>query len=436
MPGGCCRAPHPSAPSSLDLRGLALLSPGIAIAVYGLSEVGSAGTVGARPLALMAVGLALVAGFVAHARRQGRAALLDLSLFLRRGFAAAAATNLLLGVALFGSLILLPLYYQLVRGETPLHTGLLLVPQALGAAVAMPFAGRLTDEIGARVVIPSGILLALAGTVVYTQIGAGTSAAVLGGALFLIGLGLGATVMPSMAVAYQSVPREAAADATAAINVIQRIAASIGTALLAVVLQRSIAERIPGAGGSLRVLPAGARADDAASLAAAFGATFWVAAGLVAAALIPALLLPRAERTHARPADLVLTTRGASHADHADHPSAAAGRGGDVRRRRIDPLRSLPPGLREPQCRHRRDGHRRDPARRRGAALSFATPTQTARSAFLGAQAFAALGVCVGLFTIAIGVGPRTVPDVVYHVAILATLIAGLACARRTVAPR
>ena len=135
----------------------------------------------------------------------------------------------------------------------------------------------------------------------YTQIGAGTSAAVLGGALFLIGLGLGATVMPSMAVAYQSVPREAAADATAAINVIQRIAASIGTALLAVVLQRSIAERIPGAGGSLHALPAGARADDAASLAAAFGATFWVAAGLVAAALIPALLLPRAERTHAAP---------------------------------------------------------------------------------------------------------------------------------------
>ena len=84
----------PERAERLDLRGLALLSPGIAIAVYGLSEVGSAGTVGARPLALMAVGLTLVAGFVAHARRQGRAALLDLSLFLRRGFAAAAATNL------------------------------------------------------------------------------------------------------------------------------------------------------------------------------------------------------------------------------------------------------------------------------------------------------------------------------------------------------
>jgi EmrB/QacA subfamily drug resistance transporter len=283
----------------LDLRGLALLSPGLAIAVYGLAEVGSAGTVGARPLALMAIGAALVAGFVVHARRlQGRA-LLDISLFLRRGFAAAAATNLLLGIALFGSLILLPLYYQLVRGETPLRTGLLLVPQALGAALAMPFAGRLTDEIGARVVIPLGVLLALAGTTVYTQIGPETSYVTLSGALFLIGLGLGGTIMPSMAVAYQSVPREAAADATAAINVIQRIAGSIGTALLAVVLQRAISARIPGSSGSLRALPAGGNTRAGDALAGAFGATFWVAVALVTAALVPALLLPRSARAHA-----------------------------------------------------------------------------------------------------------------------------------------
>jgi EmrB/QacA subfamily drug resistance transporter len=289
---------RPRRAERLDLRGLALLSPGIAIAVYGLSEIGSAGTVGAQPVALMLVGVSLVAGFVAHARRlQGRA-LVDMSLFAHRGFAAAAATSLLLGIALFGSLILLPLYYQLVRGATALDTGLLLVPQALGAAIAMPFAGRLTDEIGARVVIPSGILLALAGTAVYTQIGPDTPYTTLGAALFLIGLGLGGTVMPSMAVAYQSVAREAAADATAAINIIQRIAASIGTAFLAVVLQRSIAARIPGVGDSLRALPTGTRKHSASELAGAFGVTFWFAVALVAAALIPALLLPRAERAH------------------------------------------------------------------------------------------------------------------------------------------
>ena len=247
----------------------------------------------------MAIGVALVAGFAVHAwRLQGRA-LIDISLFARRGFAAAAATNLLLGIALFGSLILLPLYYQLVRGESPLDTGLLLVPQALGAALAMPLAGRLTDEIGAHVVIPVGVLLALAGTAVYTQIGPETSYATLGGALFLIGLGLGGTIVPSMAVAFQSAGRAAAADATAAINVIQRIAGSIGTALLAVVLQHSISARIPGAGArSSRCSPARARTSPS-ELAAAFGATFWVALALVAAALVPALLLPRSQTADA-----------------------------------------------------------------------------------------------------------------------------------------
>ena len=141
-------------------------------AVYGLSEIGSAGTrrrAGRWPAWRSARRWSRASSVHAW-RLQGRA-LLDISLFARRGFAAAAATNLLLGIALFGSLILLPLYYQLVRGESPLDTGLLLVPQALGAALAMPLAGRLTDEIGAHVVIPVGVLLALAGTAVYTQIG-------------------------------------------------------------------------------------------------------------------------------------------------------------------------------------------------------------------------------------------------------------------------
>ena len=150
----------------LDWRGLVLLSPGIAIFVYGLSEAGAAGGVAGKALAGIAIGSTLVALFVWHAARRGRSALLDVSLFARRAFAAAAATNLLIGVALFGGLILLPLYYQLVRGESPLQTGLLLVPQGLGAALAMPIAGRLTDEIGARVVIATGVLVALAGIAV------------------------------------------------------------------------------------------------------------------------------------------------------------------------------------------------------------------------------------------------------------------------------
>ena len=231
---------------------------------------------------MLALGGGLAAVYVPHALRRGHAALLDLKLFRNRGFAAASTTTLLLGIALFGSLILLPLYYQLVRGADALTTGLLLMPQGLGAAVAMPLAGVLTDRIGARVVVPTGVVVALLGTLGLTQVGATTPYLSLAAALFLIGLGLGGTIMPSMAVAFASVSREAVAQATSAINVIQRLAGSIGTALLAVVLQRSLE-----AHGS------------AAAPAAAFAHTFWVAAVLVGVALVPALLLPRAQRTRA-----------------------------------------------------------------------------------------------------------------------------------------
>src|ERR671936_804321 len=153
----------------LDLRGLALLSPGIALFLYGVSEAGSAGGfANAGTLVAALLGLALVAAFVAHARVRGRATLIDLSLFARRGFATAAAVNFLLPAALFGTLLLIPLYYQLVRHESPLQIGLLLVPQGIGAALAMPLAGYLTDRIGARFVVTVGAVVAAAGTPPHT----------------------------------------------------------------------------------------------------------------------------------------------------------------------------------------------------------------------------------------------------------------------------
>jgi EmrB/QacA subfamily drug resistance transporter len=278
----------------LDLRGLALLSPGIAFFLYGLAEAGNQGGFGnTRTVAAVAVGLALVALFVWDARAEGKRALIDLALFGRRGFAAGAATNLLLGMALFGSLILLPLYYQLVRHEDPLHVGLLLAPQAVGAALAMPLAGFLTDKIGARVVVSSGMVVALLGTLAYTQIGAHTSYVYLAAALLVLGLGIGSTIMPSMAAAFQTLAREETPRATSALNVIQRSAGAVGTALLAIILQRAIAANIPDFRGGIEGMAALSRQPHATPLLAdAFGTTFWVAVGLIAVALVPGLLLP------------------------------------------------------------------------------------------------------------------------------------------------
>jgi EmrB/QacA subfamily drug resistance transporter len=279
----------------LDLLGAILLPAGIALFLWGLAEVGRQGTLtAARPLTALLVGLALVSGFVLHALRSSNP-LLDVRLFARRSFASAAATNLTLGVALFGVALLLPLYFQIIRGRSPLETGLLLIPQGLGAAIAISIAGALTDKLGARRVVPVGILLALAGTLAYTQIGVDSSYWYLSAALFLIGAGLGATIAPSMAAAFLDLEHAEIPGATSAINVVQRVAASLGTALLAVVLQRTIAANVSDFHGDIGQATALARHDRqhaAPAIAAAFGTTFWVAFALTAVALVPALLLP------------------------------------------------------------------------------------------------------------------------------------------------
>jgi EmrB/QacA subfamily drug resistance transporter len=288
----------------LDIRGLVLASGGIAILLFGLGRVATGGaSQSALGLVACVAGLALVASFGIHALRTQHP-LIDVRLFARRGFTAAALTNLVLGMALFGVALLLPLYFEIVRGRTPLETGLLLIPQGLGAALAMPVAGSLTDRIGARPVVVTGIGLALAGTAAYTQITATTPYAYLAAALLAVGAGLGATITPSMAVAFQSAGRESIASATGAIGTIQRVAGSLGTALLAVTLQRAMTAALPGFRGG--VAQAGALAAERAgalpALAHSFGVTFWLALALTAAALAPALLLPRPARRQAGPA--------------------------------------------------------------------------------------------------------------------------------------
>jgi EmrB/QacA subfamily drug resistance transporter len=281
----------PRRPAKLDLPGLVLLSGGIAVFLYGLAKVGDGGTV---PVATMAGGLALVAAFCWYALR-ARQPLLDIRLLRRRGFTAGAAANLMLGIALFGVALLLPLYLEIIRGRTPVQTGLLLIPQGLGAALAMPAAGALTDKIGARPVVTGGIVVALAGLAAYTQLTASTAYWYLAVALLLIGAGMGATITPAMAAAFQAIERPAIGAATATIGTIQRIAGSLGTALLAITLQHAMAAHLPGFHGSIGGAAAIAGAHPARALPAlaqAFDTTFWVAFALTVASLVPALALP------------------------------------------------------------------------------------------------------------------------------------------------
>ncbi len=292
----------------LDLVGLALLSPALGAIVFGLSEIETQGGLG-HPEAFgpILVGLVLLGLFVRHSLAAARP-LIDVRLFENVGFSAAAACTFLLGGALFGAMIILPLYYQVDRGTSALTAGLLLAPQGIGAACAMPLSGRLTDRIGGGPIIVAGLAVMTLGTLPLTFIDAQTSFALLAFVLVVRGIGMGAAMMPAMASAYAMLEPAAVPRATAALNVLQRVGGSLGTALLAVVLEQQIKSQLGGGGSgasSLQPIPASVRAHVAEPLATAFANTFWWAVGASLIALVPALVLWRAQnqaRVRARPA--------------------------------------------------------------------------------------------------------------------------------------
>jgi EmrB/QacA subfamily drug resistance transporter len=286
---------EPQPGERLDFVGLALLSPGLAGIVFGLSEIATHGGIGyVGAWGPIVAGVALVGAFVAHALRTRVRPLLDLRLFRAPGFAAAAASVLLVGGALFGAMLVIPLYLQVDRGLSTLDTGLLMAPQGIGAALVMPISGRLTDRIGGGPVVLFGMLVMTLGSVGLTVWGAGTSYWATSGILVARGVGLGCCFMPAMAAAYATIDRPSIPRATTALNVLQRVGGSIGTALLAVVLEQQIKAQLPHApvaSGTLEPLPPAVRERIAVPLAHAFNHTFWWAVALTAIGIVPAVVL-------------------------------------------------------------------------------------------------------------------------------------------------
>jgi EmrB/QacA subfamily drug resistance transporter len=266
-------------PRPLDFRGFALMVTGVPLLTYGLAEVGSTGSFGSLKVILPTLaGLGLIASFALHALR-ARQPLLNLRLYRRPTFSTASGAMFLLGAALFGGMILMPLYWQDVRHESVIATGLLVGPQGLGAALVMPLAGKLTDRMGGGPLALFGVVLTTVATIPFGLIGAHTSLAWLCVAMLLRGMGIGFAFMPAMTAAFAALERSELADATPQLNVLQRVGGSLGTALLAVVLQRALV-------GTHTI----------AGAASAYGTAFWASAALTAVAVVPAVLLLRAER--------------------------------------------------------------------------------------------------------------------------------------------
>jgi EmrB/QacA subfamily drug resistance transporter len=278
----------PEGAERLDFFGLGILSVGLVGITYGLAETGSAGTLFASSVLVpLVIGLVGVATFVLRAWKMPNP-LLNVRLYKSRAFAAASVTTFCLGAALFGAMVLMPLYFQTVRGEDAVTTGLLLIPQGLGAAVAMGLSGRATERWGGGITAGIGTLITLAATIPFVLLGANTSFLLIAGAMVFRGFGIGMSIMPAMTAAYSVLRPDQVTHATPQLTTLQRVGGSMGTAILTVILQT----HLESAGTSQ------------AAMANAFGDTFiWVMA-ITAAALLPTLMLARIERrARRRPAE-------------------------------------------------------------------------------------------------------------------------------------
>jgi EmrB/QacA subfamily drug resistance transporter len=285
----------------LDRLGLALLPTSAALTIFGISELGSGAPLGSTEVLVpLVVGLVLGLAFCWHALRIPRP-LLDIRLYANKVFAGASFTTFGLGAALFGAMILVPLYYQTVRHLSVIDTGLLNGPQGLGALIMMPIAGRLTERYGGGRVAIFGVSLLALSTIPLAFIGAETSYWTISAVLFVRGISIGLGFMPAMTAAFAAMRPEQLSDATPQINVVMRLGSAVGVAILAVVLQRGSAD-----------------AHTTNQLAEAFAHTYWWAFGIALLSLIPCLMLLKAER----PADTEAVAQDAETEGLLRHESA------------------------------------------------------------------------------------------------------------------
>jgi EmrB/QacA subfamily drug resistance transporter len=267
-------APEPS--ESFDFVGMLLMSPGLALFLFGVSSIPGEGTVTApRVWVSMVIGVVLILAFVRHSFRPEHP-LLDLRLFKNRELTISIITMFLFAAAFFGGLLLVPTYFQEVRGESTLQAGLLVAPQGIGAMLTMPIAGALSDRLPIGRIVPVGLVLILIGMFGLTQVTSDTSYTLLIAELVVMGFGMGATMMPLFTAALKTLRPVQVARGSTLLNISQQIASSVGVAVMSVLLTNHLK--------GVSSLSAGG---------GAFAKTYWVAWVLVALTLVPALMLPR-----------------------------------------------------------------------------------------------------------------------------------------------
>jgi EmrB/QacA subfamily drug resistance transporter len=227
------RSSRPATRPAMDWPGAVLAGAGLFLIVFGFSRAESAGWTAAVTIGSLVVGVVLLAGFVAAEQRVSHP-LLPLRVILDRTRGGAYFAVFISGIAIFGTFLFLTYYLQVVKGDSPLATGLLFLPMIACILIASNLSSIvLLPRLGPRVLIATGMLLAAAGMGYLSQLTVTSSypGDVLP-ALLVMGLGFGMIFAPAINTATFGVAREDSGVASALVNTMQQVGGSIGTSAL------------------------------------------------------------------------------------------------------------------------------------------------------------------------------------------------------------
>jgi EmrB/QacA subfamily drug resistance transporter len=217
----------------LDLPGIGLAGAGLLGVVYGIVRGEALGWTSPTIVASIGVGLVLVAAFLAWERR-APAPMLPLRFFRSRAFSATNATSLAMFFGVFGSIFLLSQFFQTTQGLSPLQSGLRVLPWTIMPIFIAPIAGLLSDRIGARPLMASGLALQ---AIAIGWLAAVTTPTVAYSALLvpfvLAGTGMALVFAPAANAVLASVKPEEAGQASGATNAIRELGGVLGVAVLA-----------------------------------------------------------------------------------------------------------------------------------------------------------------------------------------------------------
>jgi DHA2 family multidrug resistance protein len=223
-----------------DTLGFGSAAIGLGLLLYALSEAGNSSWT--DPVVLVCFGVAAVfLAFFAYNELRRDDAIVDLRLFKNGIFTLGCMVNWATVIALFGSAFLLPLYLQNVRGQSPFEAGLMLLPQAVTAALAVPFTGRLFDKFGPRPLVVTGLIVLTVTSFFFTRFTATTDLFMIEVVMALRGFALGCTVQPSVTTAISVMQRQAIPRGSSLINASRQVIQALGIAVLSTVFTTQVA---------------------------------------------------------------------------------------------------------------------------------------------------------------------------------------------------